>query len=749
MENLYVLHAKQKFCTKTLWLIFILVGLLGTNGWGATWYFRGASGAAANTTSNWQDKRTGNGSSPTTFSTSGDIWNFNGNSSNISSWTVAGSIQNTNTNGSSTAITLTLDASSTFSIGGSLSTTNSISYTIGVGSTFNYSGAVQTIIVLTYGNLTTSGSGTKTLIGAVTVNGAVTIGTGTTLDVSTNNYGITLGGNWTNEGTFATGTGTVTFNGTSQQKIGGTVTTLAFNNVTISNTSGVLLLNNTKVAALNISSGSLTLTAGLSLSASGNTTLGSAQCLILQSDATGTASFIDNGTITGSGTAKIERYLTKYAVSTDGMFHFLSSPVGSDQAIMPEFQTMTNTTDDFYMWDEAQELWINTKLGNSAPYTWNTAFGAGNGAFEPGKGYLVGYDADKVKNFIGKPFTSDGGLTMSCTYHNGVHQGWNLLGNPFPSAIDWDLVKTHNVGMDEALYYYDNIEAKYNYYVGLTGEMGSNYLSSGSRYIPAMQGFMAHVNYLNTTGTVTMKNSDRVHENLNLYYKSSSVLTENVLNISVAGNGRSDDARICFYDQATENFDGDFDAYKLFSNNTSVPELYSVTPDNTELAINTLPLSQMYVTVPLGFKPGAEGDFTFTADGVSNFPSSTYIILEDLKDGISQKLNDNPVYAFTASPADTSSRFLLHFKDATSVPDLPSKETFTIHFGNGNINIITQPDVNAEIMVSNMLGQVVMQNKTNGNSLTTLNAGNLQNGVYVVSLVGNNKVVSKKIVIEK
>ncbi|TAN40262.1 MAG: hypothetical protein EPN25_08445 [Nitrospirae bacterium] len=92
---------------------------------------------------------------------------------------------------------------------------------------------------------------------ATTVYGGVTINTGATLDW--NGQDINLSGNWSNSGTFSNtgtaGVGTVTFNGTTAQTIGGTSLT-AFNNLTASNAAGVTLNRATTVTnALSITSG--------------------------------------------------------------------------------------------------------------------------------------------------------------------------------------------------------------------------------------------------------------------------------------------------------------------------------------------------------------------------------------------------------------------------------------------------------------------------------------------------------------
>lgn len=113
--------------------------------------------------------------------------------------------------------------------------------------TIDYAGAGAQTINATpidatnYGDLVTSGSGTKTLGGAVTSNGNVVIGSGTTLDTSGSNFGITVGGNWTNNGgTFTPQSGTVTFNSGAAQAINGSATSQTFNNLTVNKGGGTL-----------------------------------------------------------------------------------------------------------------------------------------------------------------------------------------------------------------------------------------------------------------------------------------------------------------------------------------------------------------------------------------------------------------------------------------------------------------------------------------------------------------------------
>lgn len=108
--------------------------------------------------------------------------------------------------------------------------------------TFNGTGTGQTIVG---GTLSTTNSGTSLVVDNETndriidANGAVTLGSGTTLQASST-AAFTVAGNWTNNGDFTDGTGTVTLDGGSQQTIDGQLTGAndRFYDLTITNASG-------------------------------------------------------------------------------------------------------------------------------------------------------------------------------------------------------------------------------------------------------------------------------------------------------------------------------------------------------------------------------------------------------------------------------------------------------------------------------------------------------------------------------
>ena len=148
---------------------------------------------------------------------------------------------------------------------------------ITAGTTVEYaSGAAQTVSVTpSYSNLTFSGAGTKTVsAGTLTIGGNWEIQCNTALNTNNPTVNLTgnlallggtttstsgtfnIGGDWNfNNAIFTHNSGTVVFNGGSQNLYGASGNTLTFNNLTISSTSCLLGRNIVIAGNLNITSG--------------------------------------------------------------------------------------------------------------------------------------------------------------------------------------------------------------------------------------------------------------------------------------------------------------------------------------------------------------------------------------------------------------------------------------------------------------------------------------------------------------
>jgi hypothetical protein len=175
--------------------------------------------------------------------------------------------------------------------------------TIATGTTINYASAsTQTVILNSIGNLTISGSGSKsisstTVNGDLVISGAVNVSTSNNLAVSgnitidsgsvfnANSYTYSVGGNWSNRGIFNPSTSVINFNGASLQTISGTNT---FNKVVFNNSNGFALSNTITI------NDTCTFTNGI---LTGNVTFGTNATTNV-----GTSTSFVDGTITKNGT---------------------------------------------------------------------------------------------------------------------------------------------------------------------------------------------------------------------------------------------------------------------------------------------------------------------------------------------------------------------------------------------------------------------------------------------------------------
>jgi hypothetical protein len=477
--------------------------------------------------------------------------------------------------------------------------------------------------------------------------------------------------------------------------------------------------------------GSVTIAAGKALTVNGTLLNFSGNAgLLIKSNATGTGSLLNT---TVGVNATVERYLTKYNAVPDHMFHLLSSPVTA-QAIRPEFVTNAPTEGhDFYAFDEVSNMWINTKAGVA---TWNPSFESN---FIVGKGYLVSYPQDETKVFAGNLNAAD--VTLNLTYTVDMGNGWNLLGNPYPSAIDWNAINPSGLGdgVDAALYYYDHNEEKYRYYIALAGV--DNAIGDGQRYIPAMQGFMVHAKSSGTR-TVNITNASRTHLGQTIFYKSATA-TQGSFSITAGNVEYSDKAFIHFHSGATEEFDGEFDAYKLRSYNALSPELYTRGSDNSELAINGLPGFSETVSIPVSFEYKSTGEHTFSADlsGITGM----VVYLNDQKENTSTNLTQNPVYTFNVSEGDPINRFSL---TAGSLGmDEPGAQSSTLVYSNANTIFVVGAAANSQITVYSVSGNILTRMYTQDKGIEAIDATTFPKGVYVVAVQGETSRISRKVVL--
>ena len=395
--------------------------------------------------------------------------------------------------------------------------------------------------------------------------------------------------------------------------------------------------------------------------------------LVLKSTGDGTASLIHD---TNNVPATVERYISGAAED----WHFLSTPV-ANQIIKPMTPTTPSwvpggtygngTGYDLYIWDEKTPCWVYHD-GSSTP-SWGSVHAQTH--FIPGRGYLYSVQAtNPTKEFKGNlnNGTVSYAVTADCPCNdvdNTGLEGFNLIGNPYPSSIDWtassgwtraNLVDS-NGGFD--MWIWNPVANNYGVFNsdGLTGS-GTNGVTE---HIAPMQGFFVRAA---SNANITMTNNIRLHDGASNWMKPDRTKIHN-LKVQIASDSKlgSDEVLIQF-GHASNNAG----AAKLFSTVATAPSVY-LTKGKEKLSVKYLTDTIDNPFVPLEFKPGKDGNYTLN---INDFDSSNYVnvILEDKKTKIFHDLLAQPNYKFKSLLKDDSDRFVLHFtsKVTTVEADLSS-----------------------------------------------------------------------------
>lgn len=454
---------------------------------------------------------------------------------------------------------------------------------------------------------------------------------------------------------------------------------------------------------------------------------------------------------------------------------------------------------DYVYWSSPIATFNVNNLPNNYRYIWNTTIvntngGQGNwvaasGNMVAGKGYIArasngsATPVATTTTFVGVPNNgvinmpivrgSLEGLDYAGT--NGItitrfSDNWNLVGNPYPSAINVDEFLDLNTNIEGAVRiwthgnlpstsinnpFYGSYQANYtpddyithNGVGTVSGPVGFNGFMAGG------QGFL--INMLDGpagTGNLVFNNSLRNRNyNNSQFYRTSNV--ENVstneknriwLDLINNANNGAKRTLIGYISNAT------YDKDRLYDAVTSVAttmHLYSIIGDDKmTIQGRQLPFDPQD-RVKLGYFIPTAGNYSIaiaTVDGL--FLNGQNIYLEDKQLGIIHDLRQSP-YSFAATSGIVNDRFVLRYTNETlgnedfendSNVVISSSDVIAIHAINETIQ---------SVQIHNVLGQLLINEKNVSSEIFEINT--LQKNkaplVIQVTLENGNKVTKKLI----
>jgi hypothetical protein len=554
---------------------------------------------------------------------------------------------------------------------------------------------------------------------------------------------ISIKGNLINDGAFRNKKNTVVLNGPSQV-ISGDSTTV-FSNLTLEG------------------SGIKTFSSGTSVTVDSSLTTG--DLLVVESSSLqSSGSLIVKGVTTG----KLS-YNRQLLTETEyGDYQYISSPIGNNTAI--NSGKITNV----YSWDEVNGSWpvesitnlVNGKGYNidqtsssdgKITFTGNMVTSAVIDATSPYGDSITGTELNyDNRRFVGA--SGHSGTARNLSNYNGG--GWNMLGNPFPSALLVSKFIAENYSPIPALsnfdpnyvavYIYDpkiDPNGEYYYISNSAGWWGSELSQT---HIQAGQGFF--VLAMNDYSTFTFDRSMQDHAAKDLLLKSTREEGRwPGLQLKIQHGDYRKTTLVLFHEGMTTGLDPGYDIGQLSASNTF--KIYTMLPKSNGIMYmqHALPIDGCdTIIIPVGVDFLQGGDVTFSADyeKLDNYR----FVLEDRLNNVFTDIQDDS-YSVTL-PAGThgTGRFYIHTKE-TGTTDIQPQPTPDNDIGmkiwvSGNTFYI-KGDVSekARAYVYNNQAEVIYEGILQEGPFNSFTVLNLTTGIYIIRIVDGEKVNLKKIMI--
>ncbi len=373
------------------------------------------------------------------------------------------------------------------------------------------------------------------------------------------------------------------------------------------------------------------------------------------------ASFIqtsDKGNISGNGIYKVEKTVSNLTDYYNMVYW--SSPLNSTSFT---FNDLLPNAWRYYSFDNQNQTWNQQTTTD---------------ILLPGRGYVVsaptGFTGGDIPIVFQKNNdTFNNGIISNPVVINGTgafgDDDWNLLGNPYPSAIDFHQFVQDNPSIQGSYYLWTNCaglsgnnqqESGYSTY-SLSGATSAcaNGNFTATRYISSMQGFFIEAN---SQGSIVFKNGQRTEFNNNFASRNLNDSYNRLWLDLTSSNGNYKQILLDFNDQATLSIDRLYDAKA--TEDGSGFNFYSLS-ETTKLNIQAIPnLTDEDCTIPLGFKTTTLDDITFKLNDFEGIlqQKNIYLIDELLGTIHNLKLTN---YSFSTTNNEDNNRFKLRITNNT------------------------------------------------------------------------------------
>ena len=178
----------------------------------------------------------------------------------------------------------------------------------------------------------------------------------------------------------------------------------------------------------------------------------------------------------------------------------------------------------------------------------------------------------------------------------------------------------------------------------------------------------------------------------------------NAFRFKISGNNYTDETIIRMLNGATENFDGNYDAWKLFSPNTNVPSIYTQIAVGQELSINALPEYTTDKSVTIYTNIPVSGTYTLLIEEVFPLTANYKVSLTDISSNTHYTILGDTSIVFTLNQQQEVATFTFNISTPFSV-NATNESCF--NSGDGTIDLTKHGNTNWDYEILDLSNTII------------------------------------------
>jgi hypothetical protein len=432
-----------------------------------------------------------------------------------------------------------------------------------------------------------------------------------------------------------------------------------------------------------------------------------------------------------NGNVQVQRFMHKHNNSSN---RYISIPV---DGATPTAQL----ADDFTL-GTGYIRWYNETISGVMNNGY-TNFGL-NSTFVRGRGYLIwniNTSTDITWDVTGNIYQGNINLPITYTITSGGidNDGWNLVGNPYASAISWNFANDDGTGWEfsndiSPIVYIRDMQTGGLIAIDPDDVDGNNIISMG-------QAFWVKANELNPF--LTIKEGAKSTSAAGTFYRKDNTVKTEKLIVQLNKGNQADLAVLKVNEQSTHEFDFRFDAHKLRNEQMNI---YFIEAGGKQLGLNSIPEITYDERIYMGLEVAEPGEYQISFRNLETFSQADAMYLIDSFEGKAHPISSEQPYIFHVSKNSHAEQKRFYLSMNSMVPERSIADVVSVYPNPvaDFLHIQLPAHREAKISIMDAKGHAVIQSNIKG--ATEIDFRNYNRGMYILRIMDGEELITRKII---